>query len=102
MEHRSGGDALALADDLMEPFRPSVDRVLHKLYLEGITTVPEALRELVGVLAEQFRTEKVLSCLSQVLVRLAQSLANNFNAVKAELIFPRTPLPVEDSYDSKA
>ena len=102
MEHRSGGDALALVDDLMEPFRPSVDRVVHKLYLEGITTVPEARRDLVGALTEQFRTEKGLSCHSQVLVRLVQSLANSFNAGKAELIFPRTPLPVEDCHDGKA
>ena len=83
----------------MEPFRPSVDRLVHKLYLEGITTVPEARRELVRVLAEQFRTEKGLSSLSQVLVRLAQSLSNSFDTGKAELVFPRSLLPVEDAHD---
>ena len=102
VEHRSGGDALALADDLMEPFRPSVDRVVHKLYLDGITTVPEARRDIVGVLAEQFKTEKGLSSLNQVLLRLAQSLSYSFNAGKAELMFPRSLLPVEDSHDRKA
>ncbi|PKP85610.1 MAG: hypothetical protein CVT80_01565 [Alphaproteobacteria bacterium HGW-Alphaproteobacteria-2] len=35
VHHRSGGSALALADDLMEPFRPAIDLITRRLCPEG-------------------------------------------------------------------
>ena len=94
VHHKSGGDPLALADDLMEPFRPTIDLYVHQLLDAGATTVPEARSDLVGALGATFITPKGESPLSQVLVRLAQSLVSSFEAGKADLAFPRELLPL--------
>ena len=57
LHHRSGGDALALADDLMEPFRPKVDLVVHRLLASGTTEVTDARADLVACLSADFPTK---------------------------------------------
>jgi CRISPR-associated protein Cas1 len=101
LHHRSGGDALALADDLMEPFRPTVDLIVRGLCAEGITEVAEARGALVASLAADFPTPQGASPLSQVLVRLAQSLAQSCESGKLRLVFPDRPIPIaaEEQYD---
>lgn len=95
VHHKSGGDALALADDLMEPFRPTIDLTVYHLIEQGIIEVPEARTKLVGTLRVSFRTKQGISPLSQVLVRLAQSLAKSFEDKKTKLELPLTVLPIE-------
>jgi len=102
VHHKSGGDALVLADDLMEPFRPTVDKVVHALLKQGITTVADARSDLVNVLSARFETEQGDSPLSQVLVRLAQSLARSFEIGKADLMFPSRLLPAEAVADDNS
>jgi CRISPR-associated protein Cas1 len=101
LHHRSGGDALALADDLMEPFRPTVDLIVRGLCAEGITEVAEARGALVASLAADFPTPQGASPLSQVLVRLAQSLAQSCESGRLRLVFPDRPIPIaaEEQYD---
>ena len=99
VHHKSGGDPLALADDMMEPFRPAVDRAVYLLLEQGITTVPDARTSHVDVLSEQFETRHGVSPLSQVLVRLAQSLARSFETGKPDLVFPLALLPSEEAQD---
>lgn len=94
VHHRSGGDALALADDLMEPFRPTVDLIVRRLCAEGITEVAEARSALVAALAADFPTQQGASPLSQVLVRLAQSLAQSYETGRLRLVFPDRPIPL--------
>jgi CRISPR-associated protein Cas1 len=94
VHHRSGGDALALADDLMEPFRPTIDLIVRRLCAEGITEVAEARDALVASLAADFPTSQGASPLSQVLVRLAQSLAQSCETGKLRLVFPDRPIPI--------
>lgn len=96
VHHRSGGDALALADDLMEPFRPVIDLMVWHLVAQGITEVPEGREALVGCLRADFPTPQGASPLAQVLVRLAQSLAQSFLARKLSLAFPDRPLPIAE------
>ncbi len=93
VHHRSGGDALALADDLMEPFRPTVDLIVHRLRAEGRACVEDAREDLVACLSADFPTRNGATPLSQVLVRLAQSLARSFLDRKLKLEFPSRPLP---------
>jgi CRISPR-associated protein Cas1 len=93
VHHRSGGDALALADDLMEPFRPTVDLIVHRLRAEGRDCVEDAREDLVACLSADFPTRNGATPLSQVLVRLAQSLARSFLDHKLKLDFPSRPLP---------
>jgi len=97
VHHKSGGDPLALADDLMEPFRPTTDLAVHKLLDQGIETVEEGRTALVDCLSASFQTKDGNSPLSQVLVRLVQSLSRSFDAGKADLVFPLQPLPDEET-----
>lgn len=93
VNHKSGGDPLALADDLMEPFRPTIDLRVHSLLDAGVATVPDARAALVETLNAAFETDQGVSPLSQVLVRLAQSVARSFENGKPDLTFPHTLLP---------
>jgi len=101
VHHRSGGDALALADDLMEPFRPTIDLIVRRLCSQGITEVAEARESLVASLTADFPTSQGASPLSQVLVRLAQSLAQSCESGKLRFVFPDQPIPLasEDQDD---
>jgi CRISP-associated protein Cas1 len=94
VHHRSGGDALALADDLMEPFRPTIDLIVRQLCWQGITEVAEARGSLVASLAADFPTSQGASPLSQVLVRLAQSFAQSCENGKLHIVFPDRPIPM--------
>ena len=93
VHHRSGGDPLALADDLMEPFRPTIDLCIYERLLEGATTVEESRNQIVDCLSALFETKTGNSPLSQVLVRLAQSTAKSFGNGKVNLTFPSQLLP---------
>lgn len=94
VHHRSGGDALALADDLMEPFRPTIDLIVRQLCADGITEVAKARSALVASLTADFATPQGASPLSQVLLRLAQSLAQSCENYKLRLVFPDRPIPL--------
>ena len=102
LHHRSGGDALALADDLMEPFRPTVDLVVQRLVDAGVTEVKDAREDLVACLNADFPTTNGATPLCHVLVRLAQSLARSFLDRKLRLDFPSRPLPDENPVSEDA
>lgn len=93
--HRSRGNALRLADDLMEPFRPAVDLLVldwvlsHGAQLDGM-----AKRELVSVLQADFETSEGRTPLSNVLIRLATSLAQVFTGERKSLNLPRSAIPI--------
>ena len=94
VHHRNQYNAYCLADDLMEPFRPTVDLIVRRLCAEGITEIAEARGALVASLAADFPTSQGASPLSQVLVRLAQSLAQSCENGKLRLAFPDRPIPI--------
>lgn len=96
LHHRSGGDPLALADDLMEPFRPTVDLAVHRLCAAGVTGVEEGRAELIACLDADFPTRNGATPLSQVLLRLARSLSASFLEGRLRLDFPSRPLPDDD------
>lgn len=102
LHHISGGDALALADDLMEPFRPTVDLVVHDLLAAGVATVEDGREALIGCLSADFLTRNGATPLSHVLIRLGQSLAQSFLDRKLCLAFPSHPIPLEASDDDRA
>ena len=95
VHHQSDGDGLALADDLMEPFRATIDLAVWRLARQGIETVSEARADLAGCLTSDFRTVNGSSPLTQVLLRLAQSLARSFVDRKLSLAFPDEPIPMD-------
>lgn len=93
--HRSRGDALRLADDLMEPFRPTIDLIAHALAEEGsdgVTT--DTKRRLAACLHQDFATTEGVTPLSNLLARLAISLAQNFTGQRKGLFLPIEPIPL--------
>ena len=104
LHHVSDGDALALADDVMEPFRPAVDLIAHSLAQGGATMDErETKGALVAVLAADIRTEVGRTPLAQVMVRLCQNMAASFCRASGErdrgLCLPASCLPVLPELD---
>lgn len=98
LHHRSKGDALRLADDLMEPFRPTVDLAAKALEREGAERLDTtAKRRLALTLHSDFATDEGITPLSTVLSRLAASLAQVFLRERKSLVLPISPIPVEPS-----
>lgn len=95
LQHRSKGSALRLADDLMEPFRPAVDLVVHALVREGVERLDtDTKRSLVRVLHADFDTAEGVTPLSNVLSRFTGSLAQIYMNERKKLVFPTAPLPL--------
>ena len=97
LHHKSGGDALRLSDDLMEPFRPAVDLMAYELSQEDVGPLnPPLKRRLAGVLYADYLTEQGVSTLSNSLSRLAQSLAQIFLGQRKELALPHSAIPLTE------
>lgn len=102
LHHSSGGDAMALADDLMEPFRPTIDLVVHDLISQGVEKVDDGRDALIGCLSADFPTKNGATPLSHILIRLSQSLAQSFLDRRLKLSFPSQPIPLEVSDEDRA
>lgn len=95
IHHQSRGEALRLADDLMEPFRPAVDLVARALRDEGATELTSAAKaELAGVLHLDYLTDNGRTPLSNCLSRLCGSLAKVYLKEAETLDFPRPLVPL--------
>ncbi len=78
LHHNNRFNAFCLADDLMEPFRPAVDRAALELWRDGLQEVDaETKPELVAVLVESQRTDRGAAPLSRCIEWAAQSLAQS-------------------------
>jgi CRISPR-associated protein Cas1 len=95
--HRHPHNAMPLADDLMEPFRPLVDLQVKGLLDRGVQEVnADAKRELAAILLREERTALGSTPLSTCLIRLAASLAESFVEGAAGLEFPWLELEPAD------
>src|SRR5690606_25598095 len=75
LSHRQRGNAFALADDLMEPFRPLADLIVYDLVRKGVTEVDrETKPELARILVTDMSTREGVSPVGLCLERLALSL----------------------------
>ncbi len=94
LQHR--GEDFALADDLMEPFRPIIDLLVARLANGGIDEVsPGVKKHLAGSMSLDMATERGTTPLFTCLERLSSSLARSFEEGKPGLEFPLAPLPLE-------
>lgn len=94
--HANRGNALALADDLIEPFRPLVDALVATLVARGVETLDPALkRRFAGLIAFDLRIDGEASPVSIAAVRLAQSLARAFETGRPTLQLFDAPSPIE-------
>lgn len=89
LHHHNRFDAYCLADDLMEPFRPSVDRIVLSLWRAGHQLVtPETKPVLASVLAENMSFGGQAVPLSRCVERSAQSLAQSVIECEDRLRLP--------------
>lgn len=96
IQHSNRGNAFALADDLVEPFRPLVDALAENMAREGIDTLTPALkRRFARLIAFDLRIAGETSPVSVAATRLAQSLARAFETGRADLVLFDPPTAVE-------
>lgn len=96
LHHTNRSNAFALADDLMEPFRPLVDCTVKGLLARGIKKVnPEAKQVLARLIACDLDFDDNRSPLRIALEKLAFSLATSFETNKAVLHLPKVPSLLE-------
>jgi CRISPR-associated protein Cas1 len=97
LHHQSRGEALRLADDLMEPFRPAVDLVVRSLLRAGAEDLTGREKaELAGVLHLDYATSVGRTPLSQCLSRTSGSLARVYLREADRLELPRPLIPLPD------
>ena len=85
--HRNRSNVFALADDLIEPFRPAVDSVVAKIAFRTDTLDREGKRELAKVLDLSFTTDGYT--VSTELNRIAQNFARYAEGVDKVLEVPK-------------
>ena len=96
IQHSSRGNAFALADDLVEPFRPLVDGVVVKMPREAVGMLDASVkRRFARLIAFDLRVGGEVSPVSVAAGRLAQSLARGFEIGRPELALFDPPSPIE-------
>jgi CRISPR-associated protein Cas1 len=97
VHHANRGNAFALADDLIEPFRPVADALTVRLQARGIEDVtPEAKRAYASMIALDLAGENGTTPLSAAANRAAQTLAACFQTGRAaDLVLPPPPSAIE-------
>lgn len=87
IQHSNRGNAFALADDLIEPFRPLVDALAEGMMREGVTGLdPARKRRFARLIAFDLRMAGETSPVSLAAVRLAQSLGKAFETGRPDLL----------------
>ena len=93
VHHHNRNDAMCLADDLMEPFRPLIDYTVAQLIAGGHEEVnTESKKALTGTLIMDMVTERGTTPLDTCIERAAQSLAHSFESGTTSLILPERAL----------
>jgi CRISPR-associated protein Cas1 len=96
IQHSNRGNAFALADDLVEPFRPLVDALAENMAREGVETLdPPLKRRFARLIAFDLRIAGEASPVSMAAARLAQSLARAFETGRADLALFDPPTAIE-------
>ena len=100
IHHSNEGNAMRLVDDLMEPFRPTIDLRVWRLVRDGMTEVtPDTKRAMVKVLYDDMQTNigatPVMVCQQKLAVSLAQVYMGERE--KLDLPFPGLPLDMAAS-----
>jgi CRISPR-associated protein Cas1 len=94
--HSNRSNPMVLIDDLMEPFRPCVDREVFRLVKSGTLEVDrDAKAALARIMVLDLPTNLGLSPLMVCAERLAQSLARAYSGDADTLDLPLPALPLE-------
>jgi CRISPR-associated protein Cas1 len=94
--HSNRSNPMVLIDDLMEPFRPTVDREVFRLMRDGASEVNKDIKTaLARIMVTDLPTSLGLSPLMVCAERLAQSLAKAYAGENDKLELPLPPRPLE-------
>lgn len=94
--HSNRSNPMVLVDDLMEPFRPTVDREVWRLVQSGAGDVTRGVKAtLAHIMVTDLPTSIGLSPLMVCAERLAQSLARIYAGESPSLDLPLPPRPLE-------
>ncbi|MBI5435290.1 MAG: type II CRISPR-associated endonuclease Cas1 [Planctomycetes bacterium] len=91
LHHHNRYNQFVLADDVMEPFRPIVDRAavsIAKTFGAGHELDKHVKAELIAALTGRYRFEGELRSPFDILSRVASSLVAVFQGERAELLLP--------------
>lgn len=91
LHHHNRYDAFCLADDLMEPFRPLVDRAVAMLVEQlgpGLSLDRDAKGSLLEALTGRVELRGESRALFDVLARTAHSLASAYETGRKEILLP--------------
>jgi hypothetical protein len=101
LHHSNDTNAMRLVDDVMEPFRPTIDLKVWQLLRNGEKeVVPETKRALVRTLYDDMQSNSGVTPLSDCIQRLATSLAHVFLGEREELELPLPGLPLNMAADT--
>ena len=93
--HANRGNAFALADDLMEPFRPLVDCAVRSIVnARGCEVDTEAKQTLARLIATDLPLGEGVTPVSVALLKLATSLGQSFEVGALSLALPDPPDPL--------
>lgn len=96
IHHANRGNAFALADDLVEPFRPLVDALVAGLVAQGVHDLSPAIkRQFARLIAFDLRYGGETSPVSVVTQKLAQAVAACFETGRIDLALFQCPTPIE-------
>lgn len=96
LHHANRLNAFALADDLVEPFRPLVDAVVQQMIADGACEVDgPAKARLAALLSADLELQGTTTPVSVAIQRLAQSLAASFEQGRVELALFQVPAPLQ-------
>lgn len=102
--HSNVHNPFGLADDLMEPFRPVVDRVAVHLASQAAAAnrqcelAPEIKHQIIAAVVGRYEADGELRSLTDILVRVAQSLAAVIMGARESLWLPEwnpVTVPIE-------
>lgn len=95
LHHSNRGNAFALADDLMEPFRPLVDCAVRNLACQNGPQVDAVAKQaLARLIAIDLPLGNGISPASVAVAKLATSLGQSFEARSLALVLPVPPDPL--------
>ncbi|MFN4260281.1 MAG: type II CRISPR-associated endonuclease Cas1 [Gemmataceae bacterium] len=89
LHHANRSNAFCLADDLLEPLRPLVDRVVRRLYHQGQTEVnPQTKKVLLELMTVTVRSGDQTGPLMVALHRTVASLVRCYRGEEKQLLLP--------------
>jgi CRISPR-associated protein Cas1 len=94
VHHQNRLNAFCLVDDLMEPYRPTVDYCVFHLLREGKSDITsETKKALANLMEWQIAMPSEITSISNAILYTAQSLVQSFNEGAPKLVLPQSAVP---------